>query len=56
MHERHVVQRDKGSGWHVRVLMGLEIGYEGYDGYDEQMGNDMVHGGVEREWWSQKWV
>ena len=22
----------KGSGWHVRVLMGLEMGYEGYEG------------------------
>ena len=27
----------KGSGWHVRVLMGREMGYEGYEGKERWM-------------------
>ena len=39
----------KGSGWHVRVLMGLEMGYERYEGYGfNGMVTDWVTKGDER--------
>ena len=52
MHERHVVLRDKGSGWHVRVLMGLEIGYEGYDGNERWMNEVGIKKWV--AWWCRE--